>query len=167
MIVVKTSDPSGHKTVNPSPYSQTEYILMYAKDRRKYRYDQIYVATAYDSGYNRFIPNRTEPYSQWTTVGLNEHVAKTLNFEDTREARKKMGRAGFDAVVAQFALENAESVFQPTAISSAAGRSIVEIRDLSVKRTDEIFKISRDGYDDIYVLNWRQIYFLLPSFELM
>ena len=40
MIVVKTSDPSGHKTVNPSPYSQTEYILMYAKDRRKYRYDR-------------------------------------------------------------------------------------------------------------------------------
>jgi adenine-specific DNA-methyltransferase len=29
MIVVKTSDPSGHKTVNPSPYSQTEYVLMY------------------------------------------------------------------------------------------------------------------------------------------
>lgn len=167
MIVVKTSDPSGHKTVNPSPYSQTEYILMYAKDRRKYRYDQIYVATAYDSGYNRFIPNRTEPYSQWTTVGLNEHVAKTLNFEDTREARKKMGRAGFDAVVAQFALENAESVFQPTAISSAAGRSIVEIRDLSVKRTDEIFKISRDGYDDIYVLNGRQIYFYSSKVRLI
>ena len=39
MIVVKTSDPSGHKTVNPSPYSQTEYILMYAKDRSLYKYD--------------------------------------------------------------------------------------------------------------------------------
>ncbi len=167
MIVIKTSDPSGHKTVNPSPYSQTEYILMYAKDRRKYRYEQIYVATAYDSGYNRFIPNRTEPYSQWTTVGLNEHVAKTLNFEDTREARKKMGRAGFDAVVAQFALENAQSVFQPTAISSAAGRSIVEIRDLSAQRTDEIFRIARDGYDDIYVLNGRQIYFYSSKVRLI
>lgn len=78
-----------------------------------------------------------------------------------------MGRVGFDAVVAQFALENAESVFQPTAISSAAGRSIVEIRDLSVKRTDEIFKISRDGYDDIYVLNGRQIYFYSSKVRLI
>ena len=37
MIVVKTSDPSGHKTVNPSPYSQTEYILMYARNRTQYK----------------------------------------------------------------------------------------------------------------------------------
>ncbi len=35
MITVKTSDPSGHKTVNPSPYSQTEYLLMYCKDRQR------------------------------------------------------------------------------------------------------------------------------------
>lgn len=35
MIVVKTSDPSGHKTVNPSPYSQTEYLLMYARERSR------------------------------------------------------------------------------------------------------------------------------------
>ena len=35
IFCIKTSDPSGHKTVNPSPYSQTEYILLYAKHKRR------------------------------------------------------------------------------------------------------------------------------------
>lgn len=89
MIVVKTSDPSGHKTVNPSPYSQTEYLLMYAKDRRSYNYEQIYVESSYDTGYGKIINNKDEHYSEWTVSGLNEVVANSLGFENTRIARKK------------------------------------------------------------------------------
>lgn len=159
MIVIKTSDPSGHKTVNPSPYSQTEYILMYAKDRSQYKYEQRYVESGYDSGYNKLVINHNRPHNEWQVVGLNEHVAKQLGFEDTRNARKKLGRLGFDALVGQFALENAEAIFQPTAISNVAGRQIVEIRDLSAKQINKVFHIKRDAYEDIYVLNGRQMYF--------
>lgn len=159
MIVVKTSDPSGHKTVNPSPYSQTEYILMYAKDRNFYKYEQRYVETTYDPGYNRFIKNIDEHYSNWNIVGLNEYVAISQGFEDTRTARKKLGRLGFDNLVAQFALENSRAVFQPTAISNAAGRNIVAIRDMSAQSPDKVFHIERVEYEDIFVLNGRQMYF--------
>ena len=159
MIVVKTSDPSGHKTVNPSPYSQTEYILMYAKDRRKYQYEQRYVETGYDSGYNKYILNRNAHYSEWQVVGLNEFLANKLGFADTREARRKFGRVGFDATVAQFALENADSVFQPTAISNDAGRGIVELRDLSARSPSQVMVYHRDDYEDVYILNGRQVYF--------
>jgi adenine-specific DNA-methyltransferase len=159
MIVVKTSDPSGHKTVNPSPYSQTEYILMYAKDRSKYRYQQTYVASAYDPGYSRYVTNRDHPYREWNVVGLNEYVAGTLGMGDTRNARKKLGRMGFDALVAQFALEHSEAVFQPTAVSDAAGKVIVEARSQSARRPNEVIRVTRDGYDDIYLLGGRQMYF--------
>ncbi|MFE0233321.1 site-specific DNA-methyltransferase [Brucella anthropi] len=159
MIVVKTSDPSGHKTVNPSPYSQTEYILMYAKDRRFYRYEQRYVETSYDPGYNKFITNRGDHYSKWNVVGLNEFIANKLGCENTKEARKRFGRVGFDAQVAQFALENADSVFQPTAISKDAGRGIVELRDKSSGIPDQVMVYHRDNYDDVYILNGRQVYF--------
>ena len=159
MVVVKTSDPSGHKTVNPSPYSQTEYILMYAKERSQYKYEQRYVASAYDSGYNRFVTNIDSPYQKWVSVGLNEHVAKQNGFDDTRTARKRLGKTGFDLLVAQFALEHANSVYQPTAISNAAGKQIVEIRDHSARSPEKVFHIPRDGYEDIYVLNGRQMYF--------
>lgn len=159
MVVVKTSDPSGHKTVNPSPYSQTEYILMYAKNRADYRYELTYVASGYDPGYNKYITNIDAPYRDWNVVGLNEHVAVSLGYQDTRDARKQMGRVGFDSMVAQFALEHADAVFQATAISNAAGRSIVGVRDQSSREPGKIFHVPRSDHDDIYVLNGRQIYF--------
>lgn len=158
-ICIKTSDPSGHKTVNPSPYSQTEYVLMYAKRRDAYRYEQRYVETSYDTGYNRLITNRDAAYEEWKTVGLNEHVAVMLGHPDTRTARKKLGRAGFDASVAQFALEHADAVFQPTAISSAAGREIVALRDRSAREAGRVFHYARQSHEDIYILNGRQVYF--------
>jgi adenine-specific DNA-methyltransferase len=132
---------------------------MYARDRVQYRYEQRYVESAYDPGYNRLVLNRDQSYNEWQVVGLNDHVAKQLGFDDTRNARKKLGRLGFDALVAQFALENADAVFQPTAISNAAGKYIVEIRDESATRLDEVFHIERQDYEDIYVLNGRQMYF--------
>jgi len=159
MITVKTSDPSGHKTVNPSPYSQTEYILMYAKNRASYTYKQVYVESNYDTGYNKIITNRHEHYSKWKFAGLNEVVANTLGFADTREARKKMGRMTFDAAVAEYALEHKECVFQATAISNAAGRKIVEAREKSKKVPDQTILIKRQDFDDIYIINGRQIYF--------
>lgn len=167
MIVVKTSDPSGHKTVNPSPYSQTEYILMYAKDRRRYQYEQRYVETGYDAGYNKYIINRSDPYSDWQVVGLNEFLANKLGCTDTREARKRFGRAGFDAQVAQFALENSDAVFQPTAISNDAGRGIVDLRDLSAKTPNTVMVFHREDYEDVYVLNGRQVYFYSSKVRLI
>jgi adenine-specific DNA-methyltransferase len=159
MIVVKTSDPSGHKTVNPSPYSQTEYVLMYAKDRAAYKYEQIYVESSYDSGYGKIILNRDEHYSKWKVAGLNEVVATSLKFESTRAARKAMGRMTFDSVVAGYALEHKDSVFQATAISDVAGRNIVDAREASKLKRDEVICVKREGFEDVYALNGRQVYF--------
>mgnify|MGYP006079580187 CR=1 FL=1 len=159
MIVVKTSDPSGHKTVNPSPYSQTEYVLMYVRERTAYKYEQIYVESSYDPGYGKFILNRDEHHSKWQVTGLNEVVAATLNFDSTRAARKAMGRMTFDAAVAGYALEHKDSVFQATAISDAAGRNIVDAREESKRKRDEVICVKREGFDDVYALNGRQVYF--------
>lgn len=159
MIVVKTSDPSGHKTVNPSPYSQTEYVLMYAKDRTCYKYEQIYVESSYDPGYGKIVLNRHEHYSKWKVGGLNELVASSLGYENTRAARKAMGRMTFDAAVAGYALEHKDSVFQAVAISDAAGRTIVDAREQSKRNSEKVICVQREGYDDVYVLNGRQVYF--------
>lgn len=159
MMVVKTSDPSGHKTVNPSPYSQTEYILMYCKNRMKYVYEQKYVKSEFDSSYGKYIENINEHYSKWRTTSLAEAVARAHGFEDARTARQKLGKLDFVVLMANFALNNAGSVYQATAISNAAGRAIVELREKSKKFKDKVFLYPRDDYEDIYILNGRQVYF--------
>jgi adenine-specific DNA-methyltransferase len=159
MMVVKTSDPSGHKTANPSPYSQTEYILMYSKERNYYSYETMYVKSEYDTLYNRYIFNIEDHHSEWKVGSIAEVVANKNGFENPKEARKVLGKLDFAELVAKFALENCESVFQATAISNAAGKGIVELRERSKIKPNHVFVFRRDDYDDVYVLNGRQVYF--------
>lgn len=156
MIVVKTSDPSGLKTVNPSPYSQTEYILMYCRDRQSYQYKQQYIKTEYDASYNKYIKNIEDNYSDWESCSLVEVVAQNHGYENAKAARKAVGKRGFEVLVAEFANKNSESVYQATSISNSA---IVKMRDESKANPGVVYKFPRDDYDDVYILNGRQIYF--------
>ena len=158
-IVVKTSDPSGHKVVNPSPYSQTEYILMYAKNKQYYKYDIYYVPSEYDPSYNKYIVNFEDGYESWKIVSLPDYVAKNKGYSSVREAKDKLGEKGFFELMAQFALANKDRVFQATAISDDAGKEIVKVRDESKKNKDKVYYIPREDYEDIYILNGRQMYF--------
>ncbi len=157
MFTVKTSDPSGHRTVNPSPYDAAEYILMYAKNKPFYRYKTIYVKSSHDFGYNKYITNVTDDFNDWNIVSLNEYIANNNGFENTRSAKKNLGAAEFERRVAEFAIENCSSIFQATAIANDAGEEIVRIRDKSKEHRDQIFKLEREN-GDIFVLNGRQIY---------
>jgi len=157
IFCIKTSDPSGHKTVNPSPYSQTEYILLYAKHKPSYRYEPHFVPANYDNGYNKLILNPDAPFSEWKIVGLNEYVAKENGYTDTREANKQLGRHVFESLVASFAFNQRKSVFQATAIANDAAKSIVAVRDKSKFEPNKVFRAESDG-GEVYVLNGRQIY---------
>lgn len=159
MIVVKTSDPSGLKTVNPSPYSQTEYILMYARQRNCYKYEIQYIPTEYDTAYNKIITNINESYQNWHSENLNEYLAHKLGYADAKEANKKLGKLGFYEKMSDFALEHANQIYQATAISEKAGQAIIELKDESLKKANNVLCLERDDYEDVYVLNGRQVYF--------
>ncbi|MBL4833600.1 MAG: site-specific DNA-methyltransferase [Pseudomonas sp.] len=158
IFCIKTSDPSGHKTVNPSPYSQTEYILLYAKHKASYTYEAHFVPANYDSGYNKLILNPDAHFSDWEIGGLNEHVAQENGYKSTREANQKLGRHVFESLVANYAFEHRKSVFQATAIADDAAKSIVAVRDKSKAEPKKVFQAESDG-GAVYVLNGRQVYF--------
>lgn len=158
IFCIKTSDPSGHKTVNPSPYSQTEYILLYAKHKASYSYETHFVAANYDTGYNKLILNPDAPFSEWEIVGLNEHVAQENGYKDTRQANQKLGRHVFESLVASYAFEHRNAVFQATAIADDAAKSIVAVRDKSKGSADKVFRAVSDA-GEVYILNGRQVYF--------
>ncbi|WP_020006599.1 site-specific DNA-methyltransferase [Salinicoccus albus] len=158
-MVVKTSDPSGHKVVNPSPYSQTEYLLMYAKDKSKYKYEIKYVEAEYDTAYNKYIVNYTEGFENWEVVSLSEFIAKKEGYGNVREAKINLGETVFVQLVADFALDNKESVYQSTAISKDAGKEIIQVKNESKENKGIVYHIPRKDYEDIYILNGRQMYF--------
>lgn len=157
-FTLKTSDPSGFKTVNPSPYDSAEYILLYAKNKPSYKYETLYVKSEYDSGYNRYITNMEAIPQNWNIIDLKEKVAHHLGYKDAKNAQESIGKLDFIEKVADFALNNSERVFQATAISNKAGAEVINLREESMKNKDTVLLLKRES-DTVYVLNGRQLSF--------
>lgn len=157
-IVVKTSDPSGHKTVNPGPYSQSEYILMYSKNKKSYRYAIKYVKSDYDEMYSEYVLNIEDDFTSWSFSKVPDVAAQSSGYSTPKDAVAKLGVAGFYELRAKFCLENKHRVFQRTAIADDAGREVVSARDRSL-HTDKVLKVEREGKSPVYIQRGRQLYF--------
>lgn len=158
-FTVKTSDPSGFKTVNPSPYDGAEYILMYAKSKSDYKYETIHVPSEHDFGYNQYIKNIDSDYTKWEVIGINQYIAEREGYENTRTAKKAIGEVVFNSLVSDFAIKHAKSVFQGTAIGNDAGSDIIELRNNSKSKPNEFVKLTRENGAIEYAYNGRQVYF--------
>jgi adenine-specific DNA-methyltransferase len=158
-ITVKASSAAGHKTINPTPVNVTEYILVYAKDKSKWKYKPQFVESGYDSMYNLFIPNVHEDCSKWKIENLQEVVAKDLGFKNLKEAKIKL-KQGFDVALADFALKKHKNVFRYTAINySGVGKETQKLYDLSAKNPKKIYHLKREKYTDMYIQNKNRLTF--------
>lgn len=158
-ITLKTKSPSGFASVNPGVFETAEYILSFAKDKSKWKYNPQYVRSDYDTNYNFYISNKHEHFSKWEIENIGEYVARQQGYENKRVAIKELGRSFFDNLVADFALEHADSVFQSTAIGDNAGGLVVEIREKSKVNRNIVFEVQRDNQYTVYVYNGREIAF--------
>lgn len=158
-FTVKTSDPSGFKTVNPSPYDSAEYILMYARSKSEYNYETLYVPSEHDFGYNKYIKNKEDVFTKWEVVGLNQFIAEEQGFENTRKAKQELGAVVFNTLVSEFAMKNSKSVYQGTAIGNDAGSDMIKLSNDSKKDRDKFIQLIRDNGKTEYAYNGRQVYF--------
>ena len=158
-ITLKTKSPSGFASVNPGVFETAEYILSFAKDKSKWKYNPQYVRSDYDTNYNLYISNKNEHYSKWEIENIGEYVARQQGYENKRVAINELVRSFFDNLVADFALENADSVFRYTTINNNASKLLVELRDKSKEEPEMVFFQVRDGNYDVYVKNGQEIAF--------
>jgi adenine-specific DNA-methyltransferase len=166
-ITIKTKSPSGFASVNPGVFETAEYVLMYAKNKKKWQYNPQFVATGYDANYKWIVLNKNEAHTKWIIEDLFEHVAKLNGYKSKKEAEKKIHKSVFLQIVSEFAVDNADIVFRPTEINDDAGKETVQARELSKNNKDVISKVSRDGKYDVYILNGREIAFYSKKIRLL
>lgn len=158
-ITLKTKSPSGFASVNPGVFETAEYILSFAKDKSKWKYNPQYVRSDYDTNYNLYITNKNDDHSKWQIENIGEHIAKRQGYENKRVAIKELGRSFFNHLVADFALEHADSVFRYTPINNNASKILIELRDKSKEKPETVFFQTRDENYDVYVKNGQEIAF--------
>ncbi len=157
-ITLRTKSPSGFASVNPGVFETAEYIISFAKNKSKWSYNRQYIPCDYDENYNLYIENYNDNFSDWVVKDLKKHVLDINSYETEEIAIEQIGQLALTNLIGAFALDNAEKVFQSTAISNKAGKQIVEARDIT-KNTNEIMKLERDGNYTVYVSKGREMAF--------
>ncbi len=152
-ITIDARSPSAFSTVNPGMFVASEYILYYAKNRKLLKEKQLRSKRNPDYAYNKYIVNYDMTFSQWRFISVSQAFQDTLTKKITNPEIiiKKYN---------EFIIKNAERICRYTAISNTgAGAKIVELKMKSLNAPDTIFKLQRDGYDDVFVINGQQLSF--------
>ena len=156
-IIVKTKSPSGFASVNPGVFETAEYILGFAKHKKNWTYNPQFVQSDYDSNYKWYIKNIEDDCEKWEIEDIFEYVAKKNGYSSKRAAIDDLGSSIFEAIVGKFALSNANSVYQSTAIGDKAGQEVVRVRELSKKSPNKVFAVERANHYKVYIKNGREV----------
>ncbi len=158
-VAVKTRSPSGFKTVNLGVFESAEYLLIYGKGRKLWKYNPQFEVTEYDENYSFQVTNIDKPCSKWKISNIKEVVASEHDFKDGRKAKKELGKTVFLAELAQYALQNARSVFRFTEINRDAGKDTLALKETSMKNPDKVLMLERENLSTRYILNGQEITF--------
>ena len=161
-ITVVRSAATGHKAINAGPVHVSDFILAYAKDKKKWRYrPQVRVRDGLDPAYSTWLDDPDAPHARWTFRPLRSAVAAELGYASTREATAQLGKGAFARSLAVAALASARHVVrfaQPR--YEAIGRAAQAIVDRSRGAPDKVFVLEREGRSPFIVRGGNRILFL-------
>lgn len=161
-ITIVRSAPTGHKAINAGPVHVSDFLLVYAKDKRAWRYrPQLRVRTSFDAAYSTWLENPDNKPSKWRFRPLKAAVAESLGHGSSREASRALGREAFLARVEAHALRRAGHVIrfaQPR--YEAIGTTAQRIVDRSRAAPGQVFVLERERRPPFIVRGGNRILFL-------
>ena len=140
-ITVLRSAATGHKASNRGPVNVTDFLLLYAKDRAKWRCNPLSVErSGYDNAYGTWLDNPDDLAERWRFSTLVGHMKQALGRNPTR------------AEVATYALGHARHVVrfaQPR--YEAVSREAQALIDRSRREPARVLRLAREGRKDLIV----------------
>lgn len=158
-IILTTNKPFGFKGTSDSLFKQANHIFLYAKNKELIEIKKIYFERDYDTAYNKVFLNMDKPEDEWEWESISLHVAKQKGFKNAKEAKAKLGAEEFESVIAQFALNNSEKVFQAVGVSGGAYIKRKETIKISKNNPGKIIRHPNDDMDYQFIGGRRVIYY--------
>ncbi|MGI1670415.1 MAG: site-specific DNA-methyltransferase [Neptuniibacter sp.] len=162
----KQSSVSGPKAINPGLVSTTSYVVIYAKDKKQWKPNKLWVPTSRDSRYSKYIENYGEEYSKWRLIPLMEAFAASVGVE--KKDLKKKFTDKLEKKVEEFVLADPSRVVRTARVAEkdVADSAKIMLRN-SNSSADTVFKAEREGSSDIYFLNGEQLIFYSSKTKLV
>jgi adenine-specific DNA-methyltransferase len=149
-VTVVRSAATGHKAINPGPINVADYLLLYAKDRRRWRCNPLVrERTRFDRAYSTWLRNPDDAIETWQFTSL------------ASEVRSRLGRAPSRSEVEDHALAHPSHVVrfaQPR--YDAVSREARSLIDVSRREPHRVLRLQRPGYKDLIFRGGNRILFL-------
>ena len=111
IITVVRSAATGHKTINRGPVNVTDFLVLVAKNRSKWKPNAIVrTREGRDPAYSLYLENPTEAPHAWRFSPLAQFVAQGLGKGSAKTAAKDLGRTRFEREMTRFSLDRAAHV---------------------------------------------------------
>jgi adenine-specific DNA-methyltransferase len=149
-VTVVRSAATGHKAINRGPVNVADYLLVYARERARWRgHALVRERAGYDSAYRTWLENPGDAPTAWRFRPLAAQV------------RKALGRAPSRAEIESHALANARHVVrfaQPR--YDAVSRDARALIDRSRSEPDRVLCLARPGRRDLLLRGGNRVLFL-------
>jgi adenine-specific DNA-methyltransferase len=149
-VTVVRSAATGHKAINRGPVNVTDFLLVYAKDRARWRCNAVTrERPTYDDAYATWLANPGDAAARWRFAPLAAHARTALGARATREA------------IERYAIDHAEHVVrfaQPR--YEAVGKAARELIDASRRTPEQVLRLARRGRKDLLLRGGNRILFL-------
>lgn len=152
IVTFKQGSATGHKAINPGLVSTTNYLVIYAKNKRAWRPNRLFTSRERDSRYSQFIDNYDGGYKSWTLIPLSEAFADSYGM-DSKSLKKKLG-SQYENLLSEFVIKNSHKVVQPARPDyNAVGQNVRDAIDESKANPNSIIYLQRLEHDDMYFKN--------------
>lgn len=156
LVTFRQGAAVGHKAINPGLVTVTNFVLIYAKDRRgAWKPNRVFTKRGRDKRYASFIENYDDAYTEWRLISLSKAFCRSCGMT-LQEAKKNFGDHYEDKVY-EFVLKYADRVVQPVAPNyDGVGKETRDLIDQSRNSPGQIFLQKRINHPDIYLHNGKR-----------
>lgn len=158
IVSFKQGAPTGHKAINPGMVSTTNFILVYAKDKSKWKPNRVFTGRERDKRYGKFLINPKDHFTKWKfttlTGGIAAHTGKKA-----RELKTELGD-GLENFINDFVIQHANQVAQFVRPDyNAVSKDAQDMIDASLAKPSEIMLLAREEHSDLYFIGGQRIIF--------
>jgi adenine-specific DNA-methyltransferase len=161
-ITLVRSASTGHKAINRGPVNVTDFLLLYAKDRRRFRPRQmVRPRRDYDRAYRTFVEGDLNAPATWSFLPVSQAAARDLGFESAQDARASLGGDGWQRAWIAFAMKTPERVVRTAQVRfDAVAQRTRDAIGASRAEPDRVFVLERTDHPSILLKNGDRILFL-------
>ena len=149
IITFKQGAATGHKAINPGMVNITNFILVYAKDKRTWKPNRLFTSRERDKRYNQFLLNPSEHFSEWELEPLSKAFS-SFHGKKLNELKRGFGE-DFEEKMNDFVISHAAQVIQSVRPDyNAVSEQAQKLIDQSVAQPEKIFLLERESYSNMY-----------------